>query len=172
MVVKNEAAQQIQDGRNDFDFFIGQWKGYNHRLRERLKGSTEWEEFTGHSVASKILGGLGHMDEVTFERESGVSVGLTVRLFNPTTHEWSIYWAASSYPTGVLEVPMIGKFKDGVGKFYALDTHEGRHIFSRFIWTVKSPDSCRWEQAFSEDAGSTWETNWYADFERITDEQA
>jgi hypothetical protein len=172
MMQLEQQDQQIQDGRDDFDFFLGQWKSTQRRLRERLVGSNEWEEFTAHSVASKILGGLGHMDEVTFHRESGVSVGLTVRLFNPTTQEWSIYWAASSYPTGVLELPQIGKFKDGVGEFYALDTHQGRHIFCRFIWKVSSPDRCHWEQAFSEDAGKTWETNWYADFERIPAGQA
>jgi hypothetical protein len=171
--MQNEAQleEKIQDGRNDFDFFIGNWKSTQRRLRERLKGSTEWEEFEGHSVANKLLDGLGHMDEVTLERESGVSQGLTVRLFNPTTQEWSIYWAASSYPTGILENPQIGKFNGNVGEFYAQDTHEGRHIFCRFIWTVNSPDHCRWEQAFSEDAGKTWETNWIADFERISDKE-
>lgn len=158
--------EQIQDGRHDFDFFIGHWKSTQRRLRERLAGSNEWEDITGSTTCWKTLGGLGNVDTGTFDRETGSMNGMTVRLFNPTTQEWSIYWAADSNPTGVLELPQIGKFKDGVGEFYALDTHAGKHIFCRFIWTVHSPDRCRWEQAFSEDGGRTWETNWVMDFVR------
>jgi hypothetical protein len=63
--------QSEHDGRNDFDFFIGRWKGHNRRLRERLKGSTEWEEFEGTVIDRKILGGMGNIDEVAFHRETG-----------------------------------------------------------------------------------------------------
>lgn len=156
-----------QDGRDDFDFFIGHWKGQNRRLRERLKGCQDWEEFEGTSVVWKILGGMGNMDEVTFHRETGYAQGVTLRLFDPQTREWSIYWASSA--GGRLEVPMIGKFKEGRGEFYAREVFENQHIFSRFIWSVFSEDSCRWEQAFSQDGGSTWETNWVTNFTRLKD---
>jgi hypothetical protein len=164
--VQNE--RQERDGRADFDFFIGTWKGHNRRLRERLKGSTSWEEFEGLSVVQKILGGLGNFDEVTFERETGTSQGITLRLYDPKSQEWSIYWASSLNPT--IDIPMIGKFDkhNGVGTFYAFETHEGRHIYSRFIWSNINENACRWEQAFSEDGGKTWETNWTADFTRLT----
>ena len=36
----------------------------------------------------------------------------------------------------------------------------------RFIWSPLSETACRWEHAFSEDGGSTWETNWIMDFSR------
>jgi hypothetical protein len=153
------------DGRNDFDFFIGRWKGHNRRLRERLKGSTEWEEFEGTSVARKVLGGLGHMDEVTFDRKTGSMEGFTLRLFDPKSQEWSIYWASSA--GGTLELPMIGKFENGHGEFYAHEVFENRHVYSRFIWSEITETSCRWEQAFSVDGGKTWETNWTADFTRL-----
>lgn len=159
--------QSEYDGRNDFDFFIGRWKGHNRRLRERLKNCDEWEEFEGTSVAWKILGGIGNMDEVTFHRETGYAQGVTLRLFDPQTQEWSIYWASSA--GGMLEVPMIGKFRDGRGEFYAQEVFENQHIFSRFIWSAITENSCRWEQAFSIDGGKTWETNWIADFTRLND---
>ncbi len=158
------AQQQIQDGRNDFDFLIGDWHVHSRRLRERLQGSDDWESFEGQFSAQKVLGGLGNMDEVTFERESGTFRGLTLRLFNPDAQEWSIYWASDANPTGALDVPMVGKFTDGVGRFYAHETHAGQHVFSRFIWTVISPDACKWEQALSQDGGQTWETNWTMEF--------
>jgi hypothetical protein len=84
--------QQERDGRDDFDFFIGKWKGHNRRLRERLVGSTEWEEFEGHSVVHKILNGLGNFDEVTFQREDGRMEGVTLRLYIPVKQELAIYW--------------------------------------------------------------------------------
>ena len=153
------------DGRNDFDFFIGRWKAYNRRLRERLKGSHDWEEFEGTIVDRKVLGGLGNVDEVTMDRESGRVEGMTVRLFDPRTQEWSLYWASSV--TGVLETPMIGKFENGRGEFFAHEVHENKHIYSRFIWSEITEKSCRWEQAFSADGGKTWETNWIAEFTRL-----
>ena len=159
-----DKGDQDHDGRADFDFFIGGWIGHNRRLRERLHGSTEWEEFEGPITVRKILGGLGNMDEVTFERDSGAAMGMTLRFYDPESKEWSIWWADSM--RGMTMPPMIGHFEDGRGEFYAHETHEGRHIFTRFIWTHSSPDACRWEQAFSADGGKTWETNWTADFTR------
>ena len=157
--------QSEHDGREDFDFFIGRWKGHNRRLRERLKGSNDWEEFEGISVARKVLGGLGHMDEVTLKRETGPMEGITLRLFDPKSQEWSLYWSSSA--SGVLEKPMIGKFEKGRGEFFAHEVHENKHIYSRFIWSEITEISCRWEQAFSTDGGKTWETNWVADFTRL-----
>jgi hypothetical protein len=141
--------QTVHDGRDDFDFFIGRWKGHNRRLRERLK----------------VLGGIGNMDEVTFHRKTGYAEGFTLRLFDPQAQEWLIYWAASS--GGKLELPMIGKFENGRGEFYAHEVFENRHVYSRFIWSEITETSCRWEQAFSIDGGKTWETNWIADFTRL-----
>ncbi len=161
-----QTEQKVQDGRVDFDFLIGDWNGYQRRLRERLKGSTDWEEFDSTLSVHKILGGLGNFDEITFNRASGPMRGVTLRLFDVETQLWRIYWAAENMP-GVLDVPMVGSFKDGRGEFYAQELFEGKPIFSRFIWTVLSENTCRWEQAFSPDGGRTWETNWTADFTRI-----
>ena len=152
------------DGRNDFDFLIGTWKVHHRRLKERLKGSSEWEEFEGDTVDRKILNGLGNMDENIIYRETGPVHAVTLRLFNPQAQEWSLYWATDI--GGTLDVPMIGSFKHGLGEFYSQEVFEGRHIFSRFIWSEITTASCKWEQAFSADGGQTWETNWVMDFER------
>lgn len=152
------------DGRNGFDFLIGSWTVHHRRLQERLKSCTEWEEFEGDTVVRKILNGLGNMDENTIQRAAGPVHAITLRLFNPESKEWSLYWAADI--TGTLEVPMIGSFTDGYGEFYSQEIFEGRHIFSRFIWSEIQANSCKWEQAFSIDGGKTWETNWVMTFER------
>ncbi len=159
------ATDPNQDGRSDFDFYVGRWRIFNRRLRERLVGSTDWEDFTGLSTAQKILGGLGNFDETSFTRESGRLDGMTLRLFNLASKEWSLYWSDSA--TGVLFPPMVGKFKNGRGLFYAQEQHRGATVYSRFIWSGITATTCHWEQALSEDGGQTWETNWTMDFERV-----
>ena len=156
-----------RDGRHDFDFFFGTWEIHHKRLRERLKGSTSWEEFHSATTARPTLGGLGNMDETSMVRETGRVEGMTVRFYNPNTHEWSIYWADSV--NGFGPVPMVGKFHDGRGVFYSQETFGGQHIFVRFIWSNISATTCRWEQAFSVDGGATWETNWIMDMTRSSE---
>ena len=152
-------------GRNDFDFLIGTWKVHHRTLKKRLNGSTEWVEFEGDTVDRKILNGLGNMDENLIHSNKGPVLAISLRLFNPETKEWSIHWSTDK--TGTLDVPMIGGFKDGRGEFYSQEVFEGRHIYSRFIWSKITASSCQWEQAFSEDGGKTWETNWIMEFERV-----
>jgi len=164
-VVESHATDERRDGRADFDFFIGQWTVHNRRLRERLAGAESWEEFEGTTVARKVLGGLGNIDEITLERASGRLEGLTLRLYDPAARQWSLYWAGAD---GLLQTPMVGEFEDGRGTFFAQETFAGKRIFSRFIWSTITDTSCRWEQAFSADGGTTWETNWVMEFVRGT----
>lgn len=157
--------QTENEGRNDFDFLIGTWKVHHRTLKKRLDGSTEWNEFEGDTVSSKILNGLGIMDHSILHAQTGPVHAMALRLFNPASKEWSIYWSTDR--TGILDVPVIGGFKDGRGEFYSQEIFEGRHIYSRFIWSKITANSCQWEQAFSEDGGKTWETNWIMEFERL-----
>jgi hypothetical protein len=149
--------QSERDGREDFDFFIGRWKGHNRRLSKRLKGSNDWQEIEGVAVVRKVLGGMGNVDEITMKRESGCLEGLTLRLYNPESRQWSMYWASGV--DGILQPPVIGSFVDRRGEFYSQESFEGRSIFCRFICSDITEKSCRWEQAFSTDGGKTWETN-------------
>jgi hypothetical protein len=152
-------------GRADFDFLFGTWRVQNRRLKARLQGSAEWEEFRSTCRARPILGGSGNLDEFTIDAPSGRIEAVTVRLYSPTTGEWSIYWSASP-GSGRFDVPMVGRFEGPRGEFYSQEVFQGRHIFNRFIWTVISRDACRWEQAYSDDGGRTWETNWVMYFAR------
>lgn len=154
-----------RDGRADFNFLFGEWSVHNRRLKARLQGSTEWEEFPSTCRCRPIPSGLGNLDEFTIDAPAGRIEAVTVRLYNPSNKEWSIYWAASP-GSGRFDVPMVGHFEGSRGEFYSQEVFEGRHIFNRFIWTVTSSDACRWEQAFSADGGRTWETNWIMDFTR------
>jgi len=158
---------QARDGRTDFDFEVGRWRVHSRRLRGVLQGSAAWEEFEGISVARKVLGGLGMIDEITNELASGPIQGMTVRLFDPQTQEWSVYFAESVH--GVMTPPLIGGFNEGRGVFHAHEVIAGKHIFTRYIWSDITPIAYRWEQAFSRDGGNTWETNWIQDHVRLSE---
>jgi hypothetical protein len=142
----------------DFDFWIGTWRGQNRRLRERLAGCEEWDDFEGMCVARPMLDGFANVEEFTTDFAGGF-VGMAVRVFDPETRLWAIYWADSRTP-GLLEAPMIGSFSDGVGIFECEELFEGRPITVRFTWSDITETSARWAQSFSEDGGATGETNW------------
>ncbi|MBB2742908.1 UNVERIFIED_ORG: hypothetical protein FHR35_002730 [Microbispora rosea subsp. rosea] len=146
----------------DFDFLVGSWDVANRRLLKRGVGSDEWEEFPGRCVAYGFFDGAGSFDTLTLPTKD--FDGATVRTYDAERDEWSIYWVNSR--RGLDPVPVVGRFVDGVGTFYADDTDDGRPIRVRFIWSGIGPDSCHWEQAFSYDGGQTWETNWSMDFTR------
>jgi hypothetical protein len=157
--------QNEHDGRNDFDFFIGRWKAHSRRLRERLRNSNDWEEMEGLAIIRKVLGGIGNIDEITIDRENRRLEGLTLRLYNPESRQWSLYWASGT--DGILQPPLMGSFTDGRGEFYSQESFEGRSIFCRFVCSDITETSCRWEQAFSADGGKSWETNWIAVLTRL-----
>ena len=151
--------------RNDFDFLVGRWKGANRRLRKRLVGSTDWEAFEGRLVARKILSGAGSFDEATLYLESGKAEGVNLRLYDPETGEWSIYWGGTANASN-LYPPLVGKFDNGRGVFYSHELASGQHVYVRTSYDVADENSFRWEQAFSADGGQSWETNWTCDFTR------
>lgn len=153
-----------RDGRHDFDFFHGRWQLRNERLRQRLVGSDDWEIFASTQECRPILGGLGNIDDFLTDWGGGF-IGMSLRLFDPQTQQWSIYW--SSNRTGTLDPPVVGKFENGVGTFYGRDEHEGRPVLARFIWSEITTTSALWQQALSVDDGKTWETNWYMRMTRI-----
>jgi hypothetical protein len=145
----------------DFDFLVGTWKIDNRRLKQRLNGCTEWESFTARAEGRNQFAGAANIDEITFPDGT---FGLTVRLFDPRRREWSLYWASST--TGTIFPPVVGRFSEGTGEFYGDDTHDGRPVRVRFLWSGITPTSARWEQAFSVDGGATWETNWIMEMTR------
>ncbi len=155
----------VQDGRHDFDFLFGTWTVHNRRLARRLAGCEDWQTFQATQEAWPVLGGLGNMDRLRADFPDGRPLeGLTMRFFDPLAKAWSIYWVDDR--SFQLQPPVMGRFTGNQGTFYGEDRFEGRPIRVRFIWTVVSGIEAHWEQAFSEDGGATWETNWTMRFLR------
>ena len=161
-------APPERDGQHDFDFEIGTWKTHVSRLLHPLTGSTAWVDYEGTTVVRKIWNGRANLVELEADGPGGHFEGLNLRLYNPQSRQWSLNFSNSN--GGTLSQPTIGEFKDGRGEFYDQETLNGRAIYVRFVISGITPDSCRFEQAFSDDGGKTWEVNWIATDTRVKDE--
>jgi hypothetical protein len=144
---------EVRDGQHDFDFEIGTWKTEVSRLVGPLTGSTTWAKYEGTSVVSKVLGGRANLVELDVEGPAGRIEGLSLRLYNPQSRQWSLNF--SNVKLGTLSPPTIGEFRNGRGEFYGQETLDGRAILIRFVISDITPGSCRFEQAFSDDGGKT-----------------
>jgi len=152
------------DHAHDWDWLVGRWNVRHRRLKARLAGSREWEEFTGSSIVWLTMAGLGTVDDNVIDLPGGAYRAVGIRSFDVKTALWSIWWLDGRNPT--IDPPVRGGFKDGIGLFTGDDTFNGRPIVVRFRWTAITPTSAHWEQAFSPDGGKTWETNWVMEFTR------
>jgi hypothetical protein len=149
-----------RDGQHDFDFEIGSWKTHLSRLSHPLTGSSTWVDYEGTTNVRKVWKGHANLVELEADGPAGHIEALSLRLYNPESRQWSLNFANSS--GGTVGPPTIGEFKNGRGEFYDQDTLNGRSILVRFIISDITPTSCRFEQAFSDDGGTTWEVNWIA----------
>ncbi len=138
------------------------------RLVRPLSGSTTWVEYNGTTVVRKVMKGRANLVELIMDGPAGHFEGVSLRLYNPDSRQWSLNF--SNLASGTMSIPTIGEFKNGRGEFFNQETINGRSIFVRFIISDITPNSCRFEQAYSADGGKTWEVNWIATDTRINKE--
>ena len=150
---------------HDWDWLAGRWNVRHHRLKARLAGSTEWEDFNGTCQMFPTMGGFGNVDDNYLELPAGAYRAVGVRAFDPATRQWAIWWLDGRFPTHI-DPPVRGSFENGVGTFVAPDTLNNRPIKVRFQWTKITARSAHWEQAYSPDDGASWEVNWRMEFTR------
>jgi hypothetical protein len=156
-----------RDGSHDFDFLIGDWKAHVRRLPDRLVGSTEWVEYDGISNHKKLLSSNSNFEEFEVDNpEKHLHIkAQTLRLYNPVSHQWSIYLV--DVDKGTLSLPpVVGQFNGRRGEFFDQEEYKGRAILVRYVWLDISPRSARMEQSFSDDGGKSWEVNWICELSR------
>jgi len=161
-----QAAAANLTGLHDFDFQVGEWR-VHHRVK-RPADSLQWLEFDGTCSNRSLMDGWANVEDNMFDKPTGVSRGVALRAYDPKTGQWAIWWIDGRDPHGALDPPVKGRFENGVGTFYSDGTLNGKPIRTRFIWSQITPTSARWEQAYSSDAGKTWETNWIMEFRRAS----
>lgn len=152
-----EIYPSVTSSQNDFYFLVGKWKLKDKKLKSRLTNSNEWIEFESTVEMQKLLNGIGNMDIYKTMFDGKPFEGVALRLFNPKTKLWSIYWTDSN--VGVMDPPVVGSFEGNIGRFYCKDKFNGKDIIVVFQWDKTDPNNPVWSQAFSPDNGKTWEWN-------------
>lgn len=155
---------QPRDGQRDFDFNFGVWKTHIRRLQKPLSGSKVWVEYDGVSTVREVWDGRASLLELDAQGAAGRIEGAGLRLYNPASRQWSLNWASSA--DGILQTPMVGEFANGRGEFYSRESFNGKTISARNSFSEITPNFSRFEQAFSDDGGKTWEVNWIMTFTR------
>jgi hypothetical protein len=162
--MSSQRALAQAGSQHDFDFEFGAWKTHIRRLQQPLSDARSWSDYAGLSTVHKVWSGLANFGELEIDGQNTHIEGLSFRLYDAQSHQWSIYWANSN--DGKLGTPMIGGFRNGRGEFYNQDYYQGTAVLVRFVFSDIKPTSFRFEQAFSGDGGKSWQPNWTADFLR------
>jgi hypothetical protein len=149
----------------EWDFLAGSWKVRNRRLRQRLVGSSQWDEFDSTLTNWPVLGGRGNIGDNEFKGPGAPYRGMSLRAYNVQRGEWLSWWLDGRHPADI-GTPMRGHFVDGVGTLFGVDEFRGKAVKTRSQWTGVDTNRPRWEQSASLDGGATWETNWVAEFAR------
>lgn len=156
------SAPSAEPGR-EFDFLFGRWRVQHRQLVERNAGAGAWREYEGTAWCRPLLDGFANVEEHHFAGRGG-DRGVALRLFEPATGEWSIYWVSGK--DGMLQPPVRGRFEGFACVLEGDDVDAGLPIRARYMWSRTDQRVPRWEQAFSWDGGRTWELNWVMDFHR------
>jgi hypothetical protein len=157
-------AASERSSQGDFDYLIGRWNIRNRVLKEPLSGSQQWTEFEATQECRRVLLGQGNVDIFHAEMDGGPFEGLTVRLFDPLTRLWTIYWADSKDMK--LDAGKVGSFEDDDGEFFGRESVAGKDVIVKFHWDRHDIEAPVYSRAFSADAGQTWEWNWHSNFSR------
>ncbi|MGK5021148.1 DUF1579 domain-containing protein [Janthinobacterium sp. LB2P10] len=119
----------------NFDFIIGDWLVTHRRLNSRFTNCKQWTEFDGLSSTVKTLGGFGNLEDNVLYFPEGSFRALALRSFCVKSGAWSIWWLDARNPT-TLDVPVVGKFSNHIGVFFADDLLDGQAIKVRFTCTA------------------------------------
>ncbi len=60
---KRRTLPKLANAPSDWDFLVGEWRVRHRRLRERLAGSSAWDELDRHVANWPVLGGHGNVGD-------------------------------------------------------------------------------------------------------------
>jgi hypothetical protein len=153
-VRSSEASEASSAAGHEFDFDLGTWNTQITRRVHPLTGSDETIRLSGTVTVRKLWGGRGQLEEIEADGPKGHWEGMTVFLYDPQAHQWSMNFANSS--AGRFTSPMIGGFENGRGELFGQDTLDGRSILVRAVWSDFTPRSHTYQEFYSTDGGQTW----------------
>jgi hypothetical protein len=147
-----------------FRFQFWKLEDAHHAARESADRIEELDRDEGDDGGAEDMDGRGQLEKIEADGAPGHFEGMTVFLYSPQSRQWSQDFASSV--DGSLETPLIGEFKGGRGELVSQEQFKGKTILVRGVWSEIKADSHRFEQAFSDDGGKTWEPNFVATLTR------
>jgi hypothetical protein len=153
-----------RDGAHDFDFAQGVWRTHVTQVLDPFEGGTHTVTLEGTKTAHPLWGGKAWVEEIEADGPNGHWEGMTLFVYNPKAGQWSQTYVDGG---GEAEAPTIGGFKDGRGELYGVETYHGRNVLVRGVWSDITPDTHRYEIAYSQDGGRTWATAFKAYLTRV-----
>lgn len=133
---------KLADAPHDYDFLVGSWKVRHRRLRHRLVGNHDWDNFDGTLVNWPVLGGKGNVGDNVMALPTGTVRGIGLRAFDQATGQWLSWWIDNRTPS-VIEPPVRGRFMEGTSTLIGDDHLDGRPIKTRVVWSRITPHSAR-----------------------------
>jgi len=161
---ESESTDTARDGKNDFDFDLGVWHTHIKRVLDPFSAPSNSMELNGTVTVRKIWDGRAQLEEIEADGPKGHWEGLTLFLYNPQSHQWSMNFINSKI--AALNAPLIGAFKDGRGELFSQDTFHDKFILVQGVWSDIAPDSHRYAESYSNDGGKTWAPAFVGDLTR------
>jgi hypothetical protein len=148
-------AAPPRDGQHDFDFGEGTWHTHITRTPDPFSQPNVTIGIEGTVSSRRVWGGRAWLEEIEADGPKGHWQAMTLFLYNPQTHQWSMNFINSQM--GTLNEPLIGSFDaNGRGQLLQNDTFKDKAILVRGLWTKISADAHDYEESFSDDGGHTW----------------
>lgn len=143
-----------------FDFDMGRWKTQIRAALNPLSAPNVWTNLQGTHTVYRVWGDWADIGQLEVDGPSGHEEDMALRMYDRKTRQWRVYFANSA--SGILDPPMIGEFKHGVGTFVFLDEMEGKTVLVRNVWSGITAKSCHQDWAISPDGGKTWVPTWFS----------
>jgi hypothetical protein len=159
-------AAAPRDGQHDFDFGAGTWHTHVTLAPDPFGQPDVKVTLEGTVTSRKVWGGRAWLEEIEADGPKGHWEAMTLYLYNPKTHQWSMNFIKNQPRT--LGNTLIGAFdKDGRGELIMNDSFNDRAILVRGVWTKLSASSHDYEEDFSDDGGKTWKVSFVGHKTRI-----
>jgi len=142
----------------NFNLLEGVWSVESHSLKNRMADEEVWLENHMETTYRILLDGLIAINDTYGTFNDRPMHGIMMRAYDPDKDEWQFHWMSKGYPH--LTEQVRGRFENGVGVFYGVETNQGREFRMRFRWKMIADDHAFWEQAYEDPETGAWQVNW------------
>lgn len=150
---------QLPPESRQFDFWVGSWEV---NLRIQQPDLTWKDSVKAEARIYPILFGKAVLELW----DSPNIKGYSLRYYDTKRKEW-VLWLNWPGQDRSGSSSLSGNFRHGRGEFQSVNERpNGSKSISRYSFNDITPDSLRWDNAYSDDGGKTWRNQWIMEFTR------